>query len=193
MLLSMLYTRLITIRRTIYHLAWGFMFILVTGVQSLGFGYSFSFRASCIYTRQCWKPLAHNNFSYMTEKLQFPVHTLFGHFFNDYLLGRDLVRRYSLYSTHVEHNGDTTILELACVSGVLFINYHNGRISWVACNVDDLVTIDHLMTFVVENMRIVNDGEFSQTYTHDSGITFAFTRHVVAGQPIRTLACCGMD
>lgn len=128
----------------------------------------------------------------MTDKLRFPAHTIFGHFLNDYLSGRDLVKLYSPYSTGVEHDGNITILELAGMSGVLFINYHQGYISWVACDIDDLVTIDHLMTFVVDNMKIVLNGESSQTYTHESGVTFAFTKHVAEGQPTRTLACCRM-
>jgi len=124
-----------------------------------------------------------------TNKPQFPTSNLPGRFLNDYLLGRDLLKRYVPYAEDTEYDGDVTILPMIDGPDLLYINHHKGMVSWVGCDIWDLDVVFELLTFAEYNLELFFEKKKSRLYRHESGMMLSILEQRIDEHVVITLQC----
>ena len=106
------------------------------------------------------------NMTLMLIKRKFPTTSIAGRFFNDFLKGRDLTALYAPLIIKANRDSNTTTFFLKENEVTLSIQYFNGYVLWVRCEIADPAVIAELNTFATKHMKPLRDEGDYRTYLY---------------------------
>jgi len=109
----------------------------------------------------------------MLIKRKFPTTSIAGRFFNDFLKGRDLTALYAPLIIKANRDSNTTTFFLKEIEGTLSIQYFDGYVLWVRCEIADPAIIAEFNAFATKHMKPLRDAGDYRTYLYKSEWIFS--------------------
>lgn len=124
---------------------------------------------------------------HMIEKVQFPVTSIFGRFFNDFLDKLPVQDLYVSYAKKVSKGDHVTTFYLDQGKGTLFINYYADRIAWIGCEIYDKAAAKDIISFATKKLYLKERIGVAELYFHPSGFLFSISKQLHNGS--KTYTC----
>lgn len=113
----------------------------------------------------------------LMDKLRFPVTSLPGQVFNDFLEGHSVFDIYEACALCTEQHENMTVLLMHDDGDVICIDHSQEYPRWVSCDVYDLESALEMNWFISGNMHCAKLFEDFRIYGHPTRILITIARH----------------